>query len=301
MSSFVRTDVRSTTVGRAAIVLAVLIWGCGSVFVKLSAFGGLAFAFYRLWLAFAVMMAAILVTRRRLTFEVLRASAPAGLLFAADVGLFFTALKLTSIADATIIGALQPALVMVVAGPWFGERVGRREIALTALAIAGVGLVALGSAGSRVFSVGGDVLAGLALFSWTGYWLVSKRVRSRINALEYMTGVMLVSAVVLTPVTLVSGQHLTAPHLSDWVWLALFVLFPAALGQLLVAWAHRYVEVWQSSLLGLGMPVVSTVAALVVLGESLTGLEVAGGLVVLVAIRSLIARSGARDAPEPPG
>src|SRR6266571_3049057 len=155
----VSLDARRAALGRASMVLAVLIWGWGSVFIKISSLQGVAFGFYRLWLGFLVMLIALVATRRKLTARSLRASAPGGLLFALDVALFFSAIKLTSIADATIIGALQPALVLVVAGPWFGERVGRREMALTVVSMGGVALVAIGSAGSPVWSLTGDTLA----------------------------------------------------------------------------------------------------------------------------------------------
>ena len=57
------------------MVLAVLIWGWGSVFIKISSLQGVAFGFYRLWLGFLVMLVALVATRRKLTARSLRASA----------------------------------------------------------------------------------------------------------------------------------------------------------------------------------------------------------------------------------
>jgi drug/metabolite transporter (DMT)-like permease len=288
-------DRRMTAIAEAAIVLAVVTWGFGGVFIKLSGFPGMTFAFYRLAFGFVIMFAALLLTGRRLTWTVVKATALGGLFLGGDVCLFVNAVKLTSIADATIIGALQPVLVLTVAGRWFGERVGRREVALSLVSVFGVVLVAVGSSGSPVFSLVGDLLAVLALFSWTGYWLVTKRARARVPALEYMTGVMLTATVVALPILLISGAGFTASEPSDWLWLWLFVLGPAAGGQFIAAWAQRYVQVWLSSLLLQAMPVVASIAAWVVLGEPLTPLIIIGGTVVVVATGAIILLE--RDAP----
>jgi drug/metabolite transporter (DMT)-like permease len=293
-------DARMTAIAEGAIVFAVVTWGFGGVFIKLSGFHGMTFAFYRLALNFLIMYAVLLLSGRRLTWPIIRATAVGGLFLGGDVCLFFNAVKLTSIADATIIGALQPVLVLMVAGRWFGERVGRREVALALVSVLGVALVAIGSAGSPVFSGTGDLLAVLALFSWTGYWLVTKRTRSHLSAVEYMTGVMLTASLVALPILLISGAGFAASQPSDWLWLGLFVLFPAAGGQFIAAWAQRYVQVWLSSLLLQAMPVVASFAAWAVLGEPLTPLIILGGTVVVVATGAIILlERGTGEAREP--
>jgi drug/metabolite transporter (DMT)-like permease len=284
-------EARKRSIAEAALLLTVVAWGFGGIFIKLSSFAGITFAFYRLALSFFVMLIALLVSGRRLTWAVIRQSAPGGVFLGLDVCLFFSAVKLTSIADATIIGALQPVLVMLVAGRWFGERFGRPEVLLAGASVIGVAMVAVGSTGSPAFSVRGDLLAAAALFSWTGYWLVSKKVRATMPALEYMTGVMLTASFVAAPILLLSGKPLTTNDPTDWLWLALFVIFAGAGGQFVAAWAQRYIEVWLSSLLLQGMPVVASLAAWAILGEPLTPMIVAGGAVVVAATGAIIVRS----------
>lgn len=276
--------------GLAAAVVAVIAWGFGGVLVKLTAMEGLALSFARLWLGFLVMLPVMVVARRRLTWVALRRSALGGLFLGSDVVLFFSSLKLTSVADVTLIGALQPALVLLVAGPWFGERVGIREVGWTIAAVAGTGVVIAGAAGTPAWSPLGDLLAVGALFAFTGYFLVTKRARQSVGTLEYMTGVMLVAALVATPLALASGQDLRPGRAVDWLWLAVFVLVPGAGGHALMGWAQRYVDVSVTSLVVVGMPVVAAVAALLVLGEPLTVPQVLGGLLVLVSISAILRR-----------
>ena len=111
---------------------------------------------------------------------------------------------------------------------------------------------------------------------FTAYFLLSKHVRRDVQAIEYMTTVTLVAAVVITPVAVATGDGFGGFHAEDWRLLLLFVVAAQA-GHLMVAWAHSVVDVTVSSLVILGEPVMSAIAALIILGEPLTGLQVAGG------------------------
>jgi drug/metabolite transporter (DMT)-like permease len=267
-----------------AVSVTTFVWGSVGVFVKLTDLTGLTFAMYRLWLGVLVHLVALAVTRRRLSWSTFIACAPGGVLFALDISFWFTSVKLTTVANAAIIGALSPIMIMLVAGRVFGERVGRREMVLVAVSFAGVVLVAVGASGSPAWSPIGDVLAFLGTFSWTAYWIFSKRARASASALEYMTSVMVVGALTVTPVALlVGGVPPVTPDAKDWAVLVLVTLVPGTMGHLLVAWSHRHVESWLSALITQCSPAVAAVTAWLVLGEPLTPLVIVGGGVVLAA------------------
>ncbi|HXF37469.1 MAG TPA: EamA family transporter, partial [Actinomycetota bacterium] len=76
----------------------------------------------------------------------------------------------------------------------------------------------------------------------------------------------------------------------DLVLLAVFVVGASA-GHVLLSWAHASVDVSVSSLLTLFQPVVAAVAALLVLGEPITPLTVAGGGVVIGALAGIVRRA----------
>ncbi|MGH9072620.1 MAG: DMT family transporter [Acidimicrobiales bacterium] len=275
--------------GTAGAGGAVVCWGLGAVLVKLAHLGSLELLFYRLWMGVAFMGLVLLVSRGALSWRLLRRAAPGGVLLCADMALFFGALNRTSVADATVIGVLQPALVLLVAGRWFGDRVGRREVGWTGIAIAGAVVVVVGGGGISGHGLAGDLLALGSLLAWTGYWLVSKRARVGTGAIEYTTGVMIVAAVVMTPVALLSGQVMHPVPAMSWLWIGLMVLVPGT-GHILINWAHRFVDVSVSSVIGAANPVVAGVAALIVLGEPLTIVQVLGGLVAVGAIAVIAAR-----------
>ena len=263
--------------------------------VKITRVPAVSFAFYRLWLGGAAMLLVSLGAGRRVSRSQLMASLPGGVLFGLNITLFFSALKLTSVADVLIIASLQPALTFLVAGRLFGERVSVHDVAWSLVSLGGVALVIVGSSGTPVWSLRGDLLAVGALLAWTIYFLVSKRVRQTVPALQYMTAVTLTAATVVTPLALLSGQSLAHARWQDWLWLALF-LVGAQGGHVLLAWAHPQVDVSVSSLLTLAEPIISAVAALIVLGEPLPAVAVAGGLLVVSSVGAVIRRT-TREAP----
>jgi inner membrane transporter RhtA len=159
----------------------------------------------------------------------------------------------------------------------------------TSVSLAGVVLVVIGSSGTPSWSLKGDLFAVGSLLAWTTYWLLSKRARRFVPAIDFMTAVTIGAALFMTPLWLLSGQSRTM-RWQDWAWILLFV-GGAQAGHSLLVWAHEQVDVAISSLLVLIEPVISPVAALVFLGEPLPVLTVAGGLVAITAVGAVIHRA----------
>jgi drug/metabolite transporter (DMT)-like permease len=288
----------------------MVAWGFSSVLVVLTRQPGLVVALERLWLGVPFVGVLLAVSRRRVSWLVLRRAVPGGILLCGDMALFFSAVKLTSVADATVIGALQPALVLFVARPLFGERPLRSDVLWTAVAISGVSAVVLGAGGTGRHEMVGDLLALGSLCCWTGYWLVSKQARSRprsspggaqpdggqqIGSIEYTSAVMLVAAVTVVPIALLSGEPLTAGTPLDWLWLGLMTLVPGS-AHLVLNWAHRFIDVSVSSVIVSVNPIVAVGSAALVLNQSLNLLQVAGCLVAVLAA-ALVARRSATVHP----
>lgn len=285
----------------AAVAASALVWGCSSVIIKLISTTGLVASFYRLWIPLPLLWSLPLVLpgmRRRLTRAWLVASLAGGALFALHQILFFTSLKLTSVTNVSIIGALQPALVVIVAGPWFGERVSGRALFWSCVAVVGTVIVVVGSAGTPGWSARGDVIAVANLFAFTAYFLVSKHVRAGVGTAEYLIGMSTVAAVIILAVTVAAGENLQSPHGNDWVLLVLLALLPGTLGHFLTNWAHPHVDALVVSVMLLAVPVFAALGAAAFLDEPLNLTQVTGGIVVLAAIGTIVYERPAADAEE---
>ncbi len=272
--------------GLAALAVVVLVWSASNVVAKLVSTSGIVVSFYRLWFALPVVWLPVLWSRRPalLDRDWCVASLIGGSLFALHQVLFFTSLKLTSVANVTVLGALQPVLVLLVAGRMFGERSGKAAWLWCLLAVAGVSLVIVGSSQGLAWSPAGDLLATLNLFAFTAYFLASKRIRQWLSTWEYVAGLTSTAAVLLTGVALATGQKLDSPRGWDWLGLLWIAWFPGTLGHALSNWAHQHVSAFTISITFLAVPVLASVLAAYLLHEPLTWWHAIGGVLVFAAI-----------------
>jgi drug/metabolite transporter (DMT)-like permease len=276
---------RRPVAGTLAVLFAVTVWGGMAVVIrKVDQLDGLVVAFHRLWIGALATVAIFYATGRRFSARSFRLSLVGGLAFGSDIVLFFSALKNTTVANATVVGALQPALVLLVAGPMFGEPVTAGIIAWSATAIVGVVIVVYGSSGAPVWSLTGDLLAVGALLAWTIYFVASKRVSGKIAPFDYLTAMLVIAAVVVTPIALLSGQRLDPGGVGQWAWIVALAIGSGGVGHLLVNWAHAHIDLSVMSLLTLAIPVVAIVSAAIFLHESVEWVQVFGMAVVLTAV-----------------
>jgi drug/metabolite transporter (DMT)-like permease len=281
---------RATRLGAAAVLAPVIGWSCANTIVKIVHVQPVAFAFWRLWLATATMLVVLAIARRRVTWRILKASAPGGVLFALNLVFFFSAIRHTAVADVLVIAALQPALTVLAARRMFGERVTRGEVVWILASVAGVIAFVVGSRSTPSWSLTGDLFAVGSLLVFTAYFFVSKRVRQETGPVEFMACVTVVAAVVTTPIAFLSGQPLGGIRWQDWVWLIVFAV-SAQGGHLLLAWAHNHVDLTIATLLILAETPLSAVVALVVLGEPLTVIMIVTGLFTMACLGVVVYRA----------
>ncbi len=269
------------------MVAAVSLMGIGSVVAKASDIAGPVLAFHRAWGAAVLYVGLFVVLGGRIERQALRAAAPGGLFFGVQLALFFSAIQLTTVANATMLIALQPVAVLLVFSKRFGEVVTRRQLVLSAAALAGVALVVFGSTESPSWSPGGDLLAIGALVMWTLYFVFSKEARKTLGAFEYQGLSLLFSTAIMLPVALVFSGTLDAGE-GKWWWIPAMVAIPGT-GHLALNWAHPRVRLALVSQLTLFSPVVSVALAAVVLeGETVNAMQLAGMALVIGALVALV-------------
>jgi len=289
--------------GLIAAAAAVIVWGSSSVLVKnVEGLSGLVIGFHRMWIGAALTSIAFLATGGRFSWRLLRTSCAGGIAFALDIVLFFSALKETSVANATIIGAMQPVLVLAVAGRLFGERPHLRDAFWAAVAIAGAVIVVAGGPAGGDATLRGDLLAVAALVAWTWYFIASKRARTKLGSFEYLAGLSVVAVVTVTPIVLLSGDSIAVPTVADWVYIVIIAIVNGALGHFLMNWSHAHVPIVVTSLMTLGIPVFATATAAIFIDEPVTLVQVFGMGVVIGALAVVVVHTS-RDVPdvvEPP-
>lgn len=283
--------------GLAAATGAVVIWGAISVIVKgIDGIGGVGIATYRLVFGAVLLSIVHLANQGRIDRALLRACIPGGVAIAADLLLFFSALRETSVANATVIGALQPVLLLPVGVRLFGERISRSTVVFSVIAVGGTAVVILGASGVPEWSLRGDLLACGALLSWTAYFITSKQARRSLGAIEYFTGITIVAAAIAVPFAAATGTDLSPAGPRDWGSILVITVFSGGIGHVLLNWSHAHVPLQTVSVLTLLVPVIAIAGAVLFLGETLAVVQLIGIIVVLGALIEVVRRT---SAPEP--
>jgi drug/metabolite transporter (DMT)-like permease len=277
--------------GIGASTLSAIGWGFSGVFAALAWTPPVVLTFYRMTFAAALLSAIALARGRRIDWRALRIAAPGGILLVADLILFYAAVRLTRVAIATVIGVLQPALILMTAGRLFGEKVDRARVIGTVVAVAGVAIIVDGGGSPGPHELLGDLLAACSLLAWSGYFIASKWARPHVDALVYTAGVSIVGVVIALPAVFVAGQTLTKVRAGDWTWIVLLAVVPGA-AHFFMNWAHQHLDASVSSVIVSGNPIVAAIAAWIILGQGLSALQMLGGLVGIAAIAFVAAWGG---------
>lgn len=255
------------------------------------------FAATALWLVVVLTgrLAAVRAVPRR---DAALALALGGIGYSAQSGAFFAALDRI---DASLLSLLLytfPTMVAVAAIALGREPASWRTA--RALLLASVGLV-LVLAGSGTLDPLGTALGLTAALVYTTYILSSQGVAGRIGPLALTTFVCTGAAITPTVIgLLLGGIHLGAVSATGYGWLTAIALV-STVGAIALFFAGLpLVGPTAASILSTFEPVVTVALAFAVFGESLGPVQLAGGVLVLLAVIAI--QAGRREtAPAAPG
>ncbi len=276
-------------IGRGAAVLSVACLAAGPSIVKISELTPMNLATWRLVVAVCGYWTAMRLAKRRLGWAELRGSAVGGLVFGANLVFFFHAMRRTTAANAVVIGSLQPAILLGVAGPLFGERPRRSLYAWSALAVGGVVLSVYASRADGVATRQGDLYAVFAMLLFCAYYVVSKRARTELDSLTYQCGLTVSALWIVVPVAFLSDGGVTVPTGGDWWPVVLMAAIPGT-GHWLTNYAHAHVTLSAMGIINLLFTVVAPLYAWWLVDESLGGLQMAGMGIVMLTLAAVVTR-----------
>ncbi len=278
--------------GAAGIAFAPILFRFSTVGPVTTAFYRLALALPLLWLWMRWEKHAQPEVLRPATRRDFAELALAGLFFAGDLAVWHWSLRLTSVADGTLLPNCAPVFVTLGAWLLFGEKITPRFIAGMVLAMAGAALV-VGASWGKGTHLLGNVLGLVTAALYGGYMLSLKRLRATFSTATIMSWSGLFSTAALLVLALACGESLVVPTLSAWGVLAALAWISHAGGQSLIAYAFAHLPASFSSVGLLLQPVLAAGLAWVLLAEPLGWSQALGGAVVLAGI--VLART-----PAPP-
>lgn len=284
-----------------ALPLAALIGGAmaiafAPILVRVSEVGPLATAFWRVLLSLPFAWVWMLHERKirnadrhapRVPFKLLVIS---GLFFAGDLGIWHISLKLTSVANSTLLVNMAPIFVTLGAWLMFRQRVTAVFLTGMAVALAGASLLVQASFSLSAAKLAGDGLALLAAVSYAGYILSVKELRNTSSTATIMALSGIFTCIALLPVTLTMEGKWMPASAHGWLVVLGLALICQLGGQSLITYAMAHLPAAFSSVSLLVQPVAAALLAWWLLHEPVGAIQAAGGVAVLAGI--YVARRG---------
>lgn len=258
----------------------------GPWFVRLADTGPVSSGFWRITLAAPVLVGAALIggwrpERGRGPRGLWWGIALGGLCFAADLGSWHLGILRTTLANATLFGnsatLMFPIYGFLVARAWPTRTQG---VAL-ALAAVGAGLLLGRSYELDPRHLAGDLLCLLAGTLYTGYFILMARARTTMPPLPALALSTMASIAPLLAFALLLGEKILP---GDWTPLVALALVSQVIGQGLMIYALGTLP---PLVMGLGLltqPVVAATIGWLVYGEKLGLPDLAGAILVAVAL-----------------
>ena len=224
----------------------------------------------------------------RPTLAELRIVLPLGLTgVLANQVFFITGIRRTTPAHSSLVVALLPVVVLILASFLLGERLTPLKVLGVLVAFGGVALISFrdGWSFSRETLVG-DLLTLCGVCAFAYYTVAGKAVIPRLGVLRTTALVFLTGGGAMIPLVLPAAlrQPWGTVTPRGWVALAYVVFIGTFLCYLLYYWALARIESGKVAAFTYLQPVLAAAASYLILGESIHGHFVVGGLAVLAGV-----------------
>ena len=283
-----------------AVLLGLVSFGGSPLLIRYAGdTPALAIAAWRTILVAGLMLPVVVATRRdeirRLPAREWGLAVTAGVFLGVHFVSWIQSVQLTSVASSSVLVALSPVFIAILGAVFLREVPQRRTWIAIGVAVFGAVLIGWGESGPRETALPnpalGNGLAVLAALLVSVYLLIGRSVRQRTSVLTYFAILNAVAALTTLSICLVLGVELGLTPAVFGICLAM-ALGPGLLGHGSFNLALAYYPAAFLGLLTLSEPVIASIGALVLFREVPSPLTVAGGVLVLVAIGTVV---GARS------
>ncbi|KJS19729.1 MAG: hypothetical protein VR72_17405 [Clostridiaceae bacterium BRH_c20a] len=268
-----------------ALIIGVLGVSSSAILVKFTAAPPVVIAFYRMLFTLLMLLPFTIKnnaqdfrfftkTQYLLTFV-------SGLFLSLHFVSWFTALRYTSVASATVLVDTHPLFVL-----FFGYLLWREVFPLKAylgvlVALLGIIILSWGDLHLGIDNLKGDLLAIVGAFTVAGYYLCGRHLRKTMDILPYTILVYGFSGLLLLIAVGVMGYPLFGYSLKDYSVFISLAFFCTILGHSILNWALKFLPTASVSISVLGEPVIASVLAFFIFKESLTLQQLFGSILIL--------------------
>lgn len=280
---------REDRTGLARVALAGLIWGSIPLVLRAADGASAIKVFYRVFFAAIVLVVFMAATGRldeitRLPRRKLAQVFVQGAILTLNWFLFLTALDLTTVATAELLGYTGPVFVAALSPLVTKERFDRKIVMPLVLSLGGIAVILApqGLAVSGGKQLLGAVMAFASALTYATLLLRSKNILRGISGGALMVVEYSVASVILLPFVVVLYSRGAGPtNARSYLALAILGVVHTALAGMIFLGGLRRVRTDRAAVLTYAEPVSAVILAAIFLGEPLTAATVAGGAMVV--------------------
>ena len=202
---------------------------------------------------------------------------------------FFSALKYTTASKAAMINACNPLITAFIASRFVNEKLTPRKIFFIFMALSGVVYIMLSGDFTKIVQLDfnkGDLLMFTGMVCWASYSVIVRMVIKDFGALKLTAYSFLCCAVLLSPFAIKDFITTNALHvgLSPYLAVLYMAIFPTVIGYSIQQFAIGKIGPSNTALFINLVPILSTIMALIFLGEKISTYHFVGALLIITAV-----------------
>jgi drug/metabolite transporter (DMT)-like permease len=270
----------------------ILVLSQAATLIRFTEAPSLAICFWRLLISGILFLPLAL---RKKNFAAFRSLTPvdwaqvflSGAFLFAHFYLFFRSVQETTIANSTVLFALNPVTTALGAYWLFAERVTLHLALACAFGMGGVGMLFSESLTGRAGDFHGDIWALVSAVCFSGYVLTGKSVRRKLSNSAFACCVYLQTAIYASVAMVLAGVRFTGYSTQTWWMFLALAIFPTLLGHAIFTYCLNYLNVNFMSCMTLVEPVFAAGVAIWLFNEPLTVLATFGFLLTCLSVVAL--------------
>jgi drug/metabolite transporter (DMT)-like permease len=282
--------------GVLAVLGLVVAFSLSSTLAKRAETPGVLIAFWRLAVVSVLWNLVLWGTGRHVLLRDVRAVWIPAVFFGLNLAVFFVGATHNSVANAALIGACAPFLIVPVGAVLFREYIHPRALLCAVIAFAGVALVLLSAPPGGDASLEGDVFGVLAMLLLVGYVASARYFRRDLDVTAFMATVCPIATLAVLPVALAHGGALEVSQ-TGWTYVLILSLTSGIAAQGLLIYAQKTIQIGTIGIAQDAQPALAVVWSFLLLGEIVNARQGVGIAIViagLAAFTALHARGGRR-------
>lgn len=271
------------TLGVVAVLGLVVAFSLSSTLAKRAETAGVLVAFWRLAIVSVAWNVVLWGMGRRVTLDDVRSVWVPGVLFGLNLTLFFSGATHNSVANAALIGACAPFLIVPVGAVLFRERLDPRAVLFAVLAFGGVALVLLSAPPGGDASLEGNLFGVAAMLLLVGYVASTRHFRRDMDVTTFMATICPIATIAVLPVAVVHGGMFSVSG-TGWTYVLILALTSGITAQGLLVYAQKTIQIGTIGIAQVAQPALAVVWSFLLLGEVINARQMVGIAIVVAGL-----------------